>query len=138
MPDAIIIELNVAEWAKASKAMAFLIDGEKYRGMFRDTMPDMLEALAEYAADITHEETGNLADSFGWEYDSYRTRGRIFIKPNRPKYQRNYSPYNWAHIYGVYEHARGGEHAFFQRTVNENADIILLDGMRKMIKRLPQ
>jgi hypothetical protein len=41
-------------------------------------------------------------------------RGEIFIDPSamNPRGQR-------PSVYGIYEHARGGEHAFYERTVNQ-------------------
>lgn len=72
----------------------------------------VLMGLHRAAVALTHVESGALRASHMAEY--YGTRGRIYINPAtvNPRGQRPVE-------YGVYEHARGGSHAFYTRAVNE-------------------
>ena len=126
--------LNVGEWNRAKEALAFINGGESYRGMFRDTLPGILEDLAAYARKITHIETGTLAGSHTWEYDTYRTRGEVFISPRA--FHVSGSRILYAKEYGFFEHWRGGSHAFYERTWKERGPELGIGGINGLMKRL--
>lgn len=131
------VEINVTEFNRAKKAIAMVNQKGTYRGMFRDEIKENLRYLTWYAKRITHKASGVLALAHTWEYDSYRTKGRIFLSEHVSWIQGR-STIRRPHIYGVYEHARGGSHAFYERTVREAAtDRYMSDGLRAAVKGLP-
>lgn len=66
-----------------------------------------------YAVAVTHVDTGSLRASHRMEVNGLR--GRVYLAPEaiNPRSRQKTS------VYGYYEHERGGEHAFYERTVNE-------------------
>ena len=87
--------------------------------------------LLRYTLMIVHRITGGLASSLRIERISDATH-RIFIDPSgvNPLGDRPAE-------YGIKEHALGGEHAFFERAVNEAGDRLTADGIRSFTSRLP-
>ena len=76
--------------------------------------------VREYAASVTHRVTGALANAHTWKYIARIPMGEVFISPSaqgagssRPS------------KYGIVEHARGGDHAFYDKTVRERGQAIL-------------
>lgn len=67
-----------------------------------------------YAVAVTHVDTGSLRASHRVEVSG--VRGRIYIDP-AARNPRNATP---PHEYGVYEHRRGGSHAFYERVEREH------------------
>ena len=87
--------------------------------------------LHRYALIIVHKISGGLAGSLriGRVSDVVH---RIFIDPasvnplgDRPS------------EYGIVEHARGGDHAFFERTIDEAGGRLTIEGIRSFSARLP-
>lgn len=66
-----------------------------------------------YAVGVTHVDTGALRASHRMEVTGLR--GRVYIDPSA----RNPRSRQRTETYGPYEHERGGEHAFYQRTIDE-------------------
>ncbi len=66
-----------------------------------------------YAVSITHVITGALRASHRMSVSS--TQGRIFLDPSA----RNPRSRQRTAVYGPVEERRGGEHAFYRRTVTE-------------------
>lgn len=128
------VEINVTEFNRAKKAISMVNDRGTYRGMFRDEIKRDLVYLTWYAKQITHKQTGVLALAHTWEYDSHRMKGKIFIG-DKVSWLSG-STIRRPHIYGVYEHARGGSHAFYERTAKEAAPKKLPDGLRAAVKGL--
>lgn len=71
-----------------------------------------------YAIQITHVDTGTLKAAHRMEVSN--VQGRIFIDPSATN-PRSGQPVG---RYGPIEHDRGGEHAFYQRTIDEQGDQI--------------
>ncbi len=71
-----------------------------------------------YAVAVTHVDTGALRASHRMEVSGLR--GRIFIDPWSTNPRSGTPPAE----YGLYEHRRGGSHAFYQRVVDERGDEI--------------
>lgn len=90
---------------------------------------DALIALHSYAVSITHVGVYNVNGSFvggGALRASHRVEvdgleGQIYIDPNA----RNPRSTTRPREYGIYEHARGGEHAFYDRTVDEYGPVVI-------------
>lgn len=71
-----------------------------------------------YAASVTHVDTGALRASHRMEITGLR--GMIYIDPSARNPRSGARPA----VYGAAEHARGGDHAFYQRTMDEHGDVI--------------
>lgn len=70
-------------------------------------------AAQRYAIGVTHVDTGTLKASHRMEVDGLR--GRVYIDPaaTNPRSSQRSA------VYGPIEHQRGGEHAFYQRVIDE-------------------
>lgn len=67
-----------------------------------------------YAASITHQDTSTLSRSHIIQYDG----GAVgYVQPS--PYNINPRSHKPASYYAIYEEARGGAHAFYQRTITE-------------------
>lgn len=79
-----------------------------------------LIVLQRYAVGITHVDTSALRAShrMRMEFSSSDAIGEIYIDPSA----RNPRSGKRTAEYGPYEHARGGDHAFYERTYNEEGD----------------
>ena len=75
-------------------------------------------AAHRYAVAITHGDTGSLRASHRVEVSGLR--GRIYIDPGSVNPRSGQKPV----VYGPYEHARGGSHAFYQRVIDEKGQEI--------------
>lgn len=97
----------------------------------------VLPELHRYAVSITHvwkHWGGALRASHRMKIDekgANSARGEIFIDPSAVN-PRGQSPAK----YGVFEHARGGPHAFYQRTMTEQAPASAGRALRFMQERL--
>ena len=131
------VEINVSEFNRAKKAIAMANNGHTYRGMFRGEIQSQLKYFTWYAKQITHKQSGVLSMAHTWEYDSHRMRGRIYIS-DEVTWIQGRSRIRRPHIYGVYEHNRGGSHAFYSRTLREAANqSYCTSGLYHAVKGLP-
>jgi len=87
-------------------------------------------SLHRYAVGITHVDTGALKGSHTMRIT--RTRGEIYISPNA-RHATGKRPAE----YGVYEHRRGGSHAFYARTVAEHGQAALRTAGDAVRRALP-
>lgn len=91
-------------------------------GAAGEAVRDALIALQRYATQITHvgkyEGGGALKNSHRISFDETETEGTVYIDPSSVSPRRTSKKYKPVE-YGVYENARGGEHAFYDRTVDE-------------------
>jgi hypothetical protein len=127
------LTFRVSGYYKLAQAIKKANDGETYRGIFKESIEAMLEEARDYAAKITHRGTsGKLAESHEWEYDSHKMTGNVYL--NQRVVWAKGSTLMWPFIYGVYEHARGGSHAFYQRTISEAHLYLGGVGMSKAIR----
>lgn len=81
----------------------------------------LISDLWTYAVRITHRDTTALALSHRMKVKG--GRGEIYIDPAsvnpRPRGPRQTKPHAKPAEYGIYEHNRGGDHAFYDRTLSE-------------------
>jgi hypothetical protein len=108
------MEIRVTGFTRVKAVISKLSDAGYYRGAFRDYMKELLGGAKNFAVNITHRLTGDLASSHEWEYDSHRMTGRLYIG-RRYVHARGGNVY-FPFIYGVYEEERGGTHAFYEQT----------------------
>ncbi|MBN1430445.1 MAG: hypothetical protein JXB07_18895 [Anaerolineae bacterium] len=89
------------------------------RGPYLNTaVRDTTLAAQRYAISITHEDTGALRASHRVELVSARQEGIISLDTSA----RNPRSNALTSEYGVYEHDRGGDHAFYKRTIDERGE----------------
>lgn len=90
-------------------------------GSVANAVRDALTALHRHATQITHVGKypggGALKNSHRIDWEG-GLEGQIYIDPSSVSPRRSSRKYRPAE-YGVYENARGGEHAFYDRTVAE-------------------
>jgi hypothetical protein len=82
---------------------------------------------ARVAGIITHRDTGALATSHRMQYAGLR--GRVYLDPTAA----NPRSHALTSVYGPIEHARGGQHAYYQRTSDEHGQRILNEMARIVI-----
>lgn len=97
-------------------------------GLLGQAAKVMLAAAQKYAVNITHVDTGALKSSE--QVYLVGNRGMVFLDPNAV------GPHGKPSYYGPYEHNRGGEHAFFDRTVEEAGEQIIELGQRVILRGL--
>jgi len=77
-----------------------------------------LVELHRYAVAITHVDTGSLRASHRMKLSGLR--GEIYIDPGSVNPRSNKRPI----VYGGYEEARGGTHAFYRRAMAERGPMV--------------
>ena len=86
-----------------------------------------------YALAITHVDTGALRASHRMSIESGGLWGRVYIDPMT----RNPRTGQRTAVYGPYEHARGGSHAFYERVVTERGEQIVRNAGEIILRGLP-
>lgn len=78
----------------------------------------LAEAAHRFAVSVTHVDTGALRASHRLQYQG-ASRWLLYLDPNAA------NPRSGARtsVYGPVEHARGGEHAFYDRTLDAGPDL---------------
>lgn len=115
-------------------ALRQLEEALKGDGAAGELVGDTSRDLLAHARDITHVITGGLQTAHRAVLElSGDPRATIFIDPSsvNPLGERPY-------LYGPKEHAKGGDHAFYARTVNERGPTAVAGALAKMIERLPR
>lgn len=94
-------------------------------GAFGEAVREATSELQRFAIAATHVDTGALRASHLMEVRNLY--GRIFISPAaaNPRGQRPAR-------YGPFEHARGGDHAFYERTVAEHGQQTMDRAMQRV------
>ena len=82
-------------------------------GEVEQTIKDLIIGAHRHVIQITHVITGSLRASHRMEFKGLR--GRIYIDPTSVNPKTRNKPVD----YGIVENARGGIHAFYDRTVDE-------------------
>jgi len=107
-----------------NEIMATFKPGGKFsKAIWRITM-----SLHRYAVSITHVVTGALRASHRQRMAS-DTIGFIWLDSGAVNPRTHEQPFR----YGMYEEARGGDHAFYMRTVNEAAPGVVQQETRGLI-----
>lgn len=75
--------------------------------------------LHRWAVIYTHVDTGALRGAQRMEVNGLR--GRVYLDPSA----RNPRSGQLASVYGFYEHERGGEHAFYERALDHEGDLVV-------------
>jgi len=106
------------------------------RGAFSQLVRETLEEMRDYAEAITHIYTGALASSHRVDYDANHQRGEVFVDPNVMQHRAR-RPARSVASYAAAEHARGGSHAFYQRTLDEFGESVVRRGVAAYMGRMP-
>ena len=130
------IVVDVPSFRRAQQAIALANGNKTYRGMFRDYISGLLKTSEVYAKSITHKDSGELAKAITWKYDSHRMKGSLFVDPGAV-WHSSRGVIRRPAVYGIYEHARGGSHAFIKRTFEERVKQFGFLGLRMAVERLP-
>jgi len=130
------IVIDTPNFYRARDAIALANGGKTYRGMFRDLISGVLKTSEVYAKSITHKESGELARAITWKYDSHRMKGSVYVGSGAA-WHSSRGVIRVPAIYGIYEHARGGSHAFMKRTFEERTKQFGFLELRMAVQRLP-
>lgn len=131
------VRIEMTNYPRVKEVLSRVASERTYRGAFRDTITAMLDIAKNYAMSITHIYTGMLRMSHVVEYDGHRMRG--VLKVDEQALARQYGgrlkvPMQFVAEYAIYEHARGGSHAFYERTLRETGGILQMRGMRTLVE----
>jgi len=130
------LSLTARNYDRVRAAISRMSEYEWYRGIIRDTAHEVLGEWARYSKGIVHKLTGHLAEAITWDYDSGRSEGHVYIS-NRIVFRRGQSSLQWPYMYGPHEHNRGGDHAFFDRTMRDKGHLAESVGMRALTRGVP-
>jgi hypothetical protein len=103
---------------EAQEAMEHEIANLKPEGGFGKLLQQILVDLHRYAVSITHVITGTLRAAQTMELDLDSLRGQIFLAEGA----ENPLTGQMAAGYGFIEEMRGGEHAFYDLTVDNETE----------------
>ena len=104
----------------------------KPRGALEKAIHGATMRAHRYAVAITHVDTGALRASHRMRMERRGMRGVVYIDPGSVNPRSSVRPYR----YGVYEHDRGGDHAFYERTVEEEGPRIADEAVRSLVRSL--
>lgn len=117
-----ITGLQAAQAKNLRRVAALQPSGALGRAVLYGTTAAQRAAVAN-----THVDTGALRASHRMEVGGLR--GRVFIAPDAVNPQSNAR----TAVYGAYEHARGGNHAFYDRVIAEQGPQIEHE-MRRIVR----
>ena len=126
------IRMDIRGIQEAQAANNRMIAALKPRGALGQAVQRGTMRAHRYAVLITHVDTGALRGSHRMRMERRGLRGVVSIDRSTRNPRSDARPYQ----YGVYEHDRGGSHAFYERTVEEEGPRILEDMGRTVIKAL--
>ena len=130
-----IIRVRITNYASLRRQIeAFQ---EIHRGSFSLLIRETLEELRDYAAAITHVSSGTLAASHRVTFDTAHQRGEISPDPTFARRQGRTGRIQSVEQYAAAEHARGGSHAYYQRTLSEYGDAVVRRGVSAYMARMP-
>lgn len=110
-----------------------MIAAMKPSGAFGRAIQYATTAAHRYAVAITHVDTGALRASHRMQLEMGSLRGTIYIDPSSRNPRTGQRP----SVYGIFEHARGGSHAFYRRVVDEKGRDIAEEAARILRSGLP-
>jgi len=115
---------------KAQDAMLRGVAALKPSGAFGRFILDVTTRLHRYAMSITHVDTGALKGSHTIQVGGLHAQ--IYINPSAVRGDGRRPS-----VYGPIEHARGGAHAFYARTVGEAGQRAVQEALGVLTEGLP-
>lgn len=124
------LNIRLQDAQRTQDAMTQAVEALRPRGKMAEGVKAMTLYLHRRAVQNTHVDTSALRRSI-----VPRVRGlygEIYINPvaTNPRGQR-------PAVYGIYEHRRGGSHAFFGNTVAQDGEKAAQAGIRVVVEGLP-
>jgi len=125
--------LTITGLQEAQAANNKLIAAMKPDNAFGRGIQYAVATVQRYAIALTHVDTGALRASHRMAIEPSGLRGTVSIDPSG----RNPRTSARTAEYGVTEHERGGEHAFYERVITEYGDDIAQEAGRIILRGLP-
>ena len=124
------VSLTITGLQEAQALNNRMIAALKPSGALGQAVREVTAAAQRWAIALTHVDTGSLRASHRMEVGGLR--GRIYIDPGavNPRSGRHTA------LYGPYEHARGGSHAFYGRVVDEHGQELANQGVQLTMRGL--
>lgn len=126
------VQLTIRGIQEVQAANNRMIAALKPRGALGRAVQYGTMRVHRHAVAITHVDTGALRASHRMRMEQRGLRGVVYLDRASRNPRSNARPYQ----YGVYEHDRGGTHAFYERTVEEAGPRILDEMGREIVKAL--
>jgi hypothetical protein len=123
------MKLEIQGLREAQQANQRMIAALKPAGAFGQALKGATVRAQRHAISITHVDSGALRASHRMRLTSLR--GEVFLDPTA----RNPFTGQKTAFYGGIEHAKGGEHAFYERTVKEQGDRIAGEATQTLLKQ---
>lgn len=124
------VKVDIQGIEDARRAMEQAVRAMKPNDAFGKALKATTEHAYLYARQITHIDTGALRASHRMQF--FGKYAEIYPDPTAVRGD-NKRPAE----YGIYEHNRGGTHAFYARTVLEDGDSAAQAGIRLLLKAMP-
>lgn len=115
------VNLTITGIQQAQRANQTMIQSLRPISTLGQALKYGIVTALRYAVAITHVDTGSLRASHRGEIEGDGTRARIYIDPSAV----NPRSHQLTSVYGIYEHNRGGGHAFYARTAQEAGPLIV-------------
>jgi hypothetical protein len=125
-----MFSIDIRGIQEAMDANIKLIESLEPSGAMGRAVQFMTVAAHRYAVDITHVDTGGLKSSHRMNLDLGDVpRGEVFLDPGAV------GPNGVPAYYGIFEHGRGGSHAFYDRVIDEAGERIIRMGQEILVGR---
>lgn len=126
------MRMTIRGLQEAQKASLEMIAAVKPNGALGRAVLYAAQAAARFATSITHVDTGALRASHRTQQLG-NGRYEVYLDPSgtNPRTGQRTA------VYGPAEEARGGEHAFYQRTVDEKGEEIAEQAFKMLRSELP-
>lgn len=128
------MDITIRGLQEAQRGNLKLIAAMKPGGALDEAVHIGTIAAHRYSVIETHVDIGALKASHRIKYERgiFGTKGIVFIDPTA----RNPRSRQLTAQYGFYEHERGGEHAFYEKTFNRRASNIADQSIAGLVSRI--
>lgn len=124
-----MFSIDIQGIQEAMDANVRLIESLQGGGALGRAVQFMTVAAHRYAVGITHVDTGALKSSHRMSLTLEGSpRGEIFLD------KAAVGPNGVPAYYGIFEHGRGGEHAFYDRVIAEAGERIMRQGQEMLVR----
>jgi hypothetical protein len=126
-----MFDIQIKGYEEAQRGVRQTIEAIKPASGLGRGIKEALLMMHRYTVAITHVDTGTLRASHIMDFSG--TEGRIFISGSTRNPRTGKAP----QIYGPTEHARGMEHAFYERTLAERGDAAGEAATQMILRAMP-
>lgn len=126
-----MFNVQIRGYEEAQRGVRQTIEAIKPTSGLGRGVKEALLILHRHSVIVTHVDTGALRASHIMDFSG--SQGRIFISSSTRNPRSGQPPA----IYGPAEHARGMDHAFYERTYMERGDAAAQAGMNMILRALP-